>query len=520
MRLTSACRGIFLAGSCYWSLVFPCPAWALDGNHEAWAAFRQDNWTLTEKLTAGLADDPEAILLRANAASRAGNTDLARQVLEEGRKRFPQDARFVVNLSIVLSRDGKNEEAVQTIEGFFASRDDTRDAFRTLRTIQGRAAREAYGRALGVELETLPPLALLEPLVPKTIEPPSRNLVAASVAPSVPAPAIVAQKAPAPVEPPASPKPVAPQPVPAAAVPPPPPTIVAQKAPEPVEPPALPKPVAPPVPAPVVTVPPPAPAIVAQKAPEPVEPPASPKPVAPPVPASVVTVPPPAPAIVAQKAPEPVEPPASPKPVASPVPAPVVAVPPPASAIVAQKAPEPEPPASPKPVVSPPSVSPSAAQATSGPIEQRPAVGMKPPAAPAMATGKLELPVPPIDKAASAVMEAETAARARTAAWVKAWESRDFDRYRSFYKRGFAQLPGETAEAWVARRRAVLGRAGSIRLTLHNIAAHPQGGGVAVSFRQKYETPGVALSSTKTLLWEKQDGEWVIAAEIVNDDHH
>ena len=448
MRLTSACRGIFLAGSCYWSLVFPCPAWALDGNHEAWAAFRQDNWTLTEKLTAGLADDPEAILLRANAASRAGNTDLARQVLEEGRKRFPQDARFVVNLSIVLSRDGKNEEAVQTIEGFFASRDDTRDAFRTLRTIQGRAAREAYGRALGVELETLPPLALLEPLVPKTIEPPSRNLVAASVAPSVPAPAIVAQKAPAPVEPPASPKPVAPQPVPAAAVPPPPPTIVAQKAPEPVEPPALPKPVAPPVPAPVVTVP------------------------------------------------------------------------PPASAIVAQKAPEPEPPASPKPVVSPPSVSPSAAQATSGPIEQRPAVGMKPPAAPAMATGKLELPVPPIDKAASAVMEAETAARARTAAWVKAWESRDFDRYRSFYKRGFAQLPGETAEAWVARRRAVLGRAGSIRLTLHNIAAHPQGGGVAVSFRQKYETPGVALSSTKTLLWEKQDGEWVIAAEIVNDDHH
>ena len=188
MRLTSACRGIFLAGSCYWSLVFPCPAWALDGNHEAWAAFRQDNWTLTEKLTAGLADDPEAILLRANAASRAGNTDLARQVLEEGRKRFPQDARFVVNLSIVLSRDGKNEEAVQTIEGFFASRDDTRDAFRTLRTIQGRAAREAYGRALGVELETLPPLALLEPLVPKTIEPPSRNLVAASVAPSVPAP--------------------------------------------------------------------------------------------------------------------------------------------------------------------------------------------------------------------------------------------------------------------------------------------------------------------------------------------
>ena len=484
MRLTSACRGIFLAGSCYWSLVFPCPAWALDGNHEAWAAFRQDNWTLTEKLTAGLADDPEAILLRANAASRAGNTDLARQVLEEGRKRFPQDARFVVNLSIVLSRDGKNEEAVQTIEGFFASRDDTRDAFRTLRTIQGRAAREAYGRALGVELETLPPLALLEPLVPKTIEPPSRNLVAASVAPSVPAPAIVAQKAPAPVEPPASPKPVAPQPVPAAAVPPPPPTIVAQKAPEPVEPPALPKPVAPPVPAPVVTVP------------------------------------PPAPAIVAQKAPEPVEPPASPKPVASPVPAPVVAVPPPASAIVAQKAPEPEPPASPKPVVSPPSVSPSAAQATSGPIEQRPAVGMKPPAAPAMATGKLELPVPPIDKAASAVMEAETAARARTAAWVKAWESRDFDRYRSFYKRGFAQLPGETAEAWVARRRAVLGRAGSIRLTLHNIAAHPQGGGVAVSFRQKYETPGVALSSTKTLLWEKQDGEWVIAAEIVNDDHH
>ena len=484
MRLTSACRGIFLAGSCYWSLVFPCPAWALDGNHEAWAAFRQDNWTLTEKLTAGLADDPEAILLRANAASRAGNTDLARQVLEEGRKRFPQDARFVVNLSIVLSRDGKNEEAVQTIEGFFASRDDTRDAFRTLRTIQGRAAREAYGRALGVELETLPPLALLEPLVPKTIEPPSRNLVAASVAPSVPAPAIVAQKAPAPVEPPASPKPVAPQPVPAAAVPPPPPTIVAQKAPEPVEPPALPKPVAPPVPAPVVAVPPPAPAIVAQKAPEPLEPPASPKPVAPPVPA------------------------------------PVVAVPPPASAIVAQKAPEPEPPASPKPVVSPPSVSPSAAQATSGPIEQRPAVGMKPPAAPAMATGKLELPVPPIDKAASAVMEAETAARARTAAWVKAWESRDFDRYRSFYKRGFAQLPGETAEAWVARRRAVLGRAGSIRLTLHNIAAHPQGGGVAVSFRQKYETPGVALSSTKTLLWEKQDGEWVIAAEIVNDDHH
>ena len=238
MRLTSACRGIFLAGSCYWSLVFPCPAWALDGNHEAWAAFRQDNWTLTEKLTAGLADDPEAILLRANAASRAGNTDLARQVLEEGRKRFPQDARFVVNLSIVLSRDGKNEEAVQTIEGFFASRDDTRDAFRTLRTIQGRAAREAYGRALGVELETLPPLALLEPLVPKTIEPPSRNLVAASVAPSVPAPAIVAQKAPAPVEPPASPKPVAPQPVPAAAVPPPPPPIVAQKAPEPVDRPA------------------------------------------------------------------------------------------------------------------------------------------------------------------------------------------------------------------------------------------------------------------------------------------
>ena len=157
------------------------------------------------------------------------------------------------------------------------------------------------------------------------------------------------------------------------------------------------------------------------------------------------------------------------------------------------------------------------------PIEPPAPAGEQAPMAPATIATAQDAPRPAAgqtaNEATSAAADAETAVLDRTIAWAKAWELRDFDRYRSFYKQGFAQLPGETADAWLARRRAVLGRAGKLHIVLYDLAARPQDGGMNVSFRQTYEAPGVALTSSKTLIWVQQDGVWVISAEIVNEEH-
>ena len=441
---------------------------ATDIRHEAWAAFHDGNWALTERLTASLPNDPSAVLLRAVAASRAGDVALARRILEDGTRRFPDDQRFFVDLAITLAAENKDEEAIRTIERFLEARPDTQAAFQTLRAIQGRAAREAYGRALGIKLNSLPPLELIEPSLPPNdlvlaekdnaggIEPPSVRPTPPPLVPAPPAkPSAEAQTAAAPTE---TQQTVAEQ----------------HAAGDSVAPPAVPAPPAKPL-------------ALAQTTAVPTEN------------RQTVAEPP-------HTTSQPVAPPAVPAPPAKPMAlAQTTAVPTENRQTVA------EPPHPTSQPVAPPAVP--------APSENRQTVAQQP-HAPAIAAANTPGPKPaPADNGATANSD-EAAVRARTAAWAEAWQSRDFERYRSFYARGFAQLPGETAEAWVTRRRTVLAGAGTIHLTLHDIVVRRQAKEMSASFRQAYDAPGIRLETWKTLVWEKQGDAWVITHEIVEKEVH
>jgi hypothetical protein len=521
---------------------------ATDIRHEAWAAFHDGNWALTERLTASLPNDPSAVLLRAVAASRAGDVALARRILEDGTRRFPDDQRFFVDLAITLAAENKDEEAIRTIEGFLEARPDIQTAFQTLRAIQGRAAREAYGRALGIKLNSLPPLELIEPSLPPNdlvlaekdnaggIEPPSVRPTPPPLVPAPPAkPSAEAQTAAAPTETQqtvaeqhAAGDSVAPPAVPA---PPAKPLALAQTTAVPTEnrqtvaepPHTTSQPVAPPA----VPAPPAKPMALAQTTAAPTEnrqtvaepPHPTSQPVAPPA----VPAPPAKPMALAQTTAAPTENRQTvaepPHPTSQPVAPPAVPAPPAKPVALAQTAAVPtetrqtvaEPPHPTSQPVAPPAVP--------APSENRQTVAQQP-HAPAIAAANTPGPKPaPADNGATANSD-EAAVRARTAAWAEAWQSRDFERYRSFYARGFAQLPGETAEAWVTRRRTVLAGAGTIHLTLHDIVVRRQAKEMSASFRQAYDAPGIRLETWKTLVWEKQGDAWVITHEIVEKEVH
>ena len=97
--------------------------------------------------------------------------------------------------------------------------------------------------------------------------------------------------------------------------------------------------------------------------------------------------------------------------------------------------------------------------------------------------------------------------------WAAAWEAKEVSRYMSFYAPGFTSSVGN-ADAWKAKRRALVAKKGNISLKIEDVQAitlTPDR--VETSFKQTYKSPDFSDVTHKTLTWQQIDGQWFIVKE-------
>ena len=96
--------------------------------------------------------------------------------------------------------------------------------------------------------------------------------------------------------------------------------------------------------------------------------------------------------------------------------------------------------------------------------------------------------------------------------WADAWMAKDVDGYLSFYAKDFAPSRSTSAK-WIAERRRLVSKTGTIELTLDDIQTQAQGDAVVTRFQQKYNSSNYKDNSVKVLTWKQIDGKWLIVKE-------
>jgi adhesin transport system outer membrane protein len=109
--------------------------------------------------------------------------------------------------------------------------------------------------------------------------------------------------------------------------------------------------------------------------------------------------------------------------------------------------------------------------------------------------------------------QSATIAAQRLQDWAAAWMSHDVDRYLGFYGPDFKPAKG-TKAAWLAERRRLVGKPGTINVTLSNVQTHPlTDTRVETSFDQAYTSASFKDTMHKTLVWDRVGNEWKIVGE-------
>ena len=154
-------------------------------------------------------------------------------------------------------------------------------------------------------------------------------------------------------------------------------------------------------------------------------------------------------------------------------------------------------------------------------VAAAPAAASQPVAVAAAPTAEPAKPAP--DKPA-----AEKAAPARSGnaevletlnAWAKAWSAKDVDGYLAFYDKEFKAPGGESRTDWEKARRQRIGAPKTIAVTIEGPRVSVGADGKAsVTFRQGYRSDVLkSTSATKTIVFAKTDGRWLIQQERVGN---
>ena len=154
-------------------------------------------------------------------------------------------------------------------------------------------------------------------------------------------------------------------------------------------------------------------------------------------------------------------------------------------------------------------------------VAAAPAAASKPVAVAAATTAEPAKPAP--DKPAA---EKPAPARSGNAevletlnAWAKAWSAKDVDGYLAFYDKEFKAPGGESRTDWEKARRQRIGAPKTIAVTIEGPKVSVGADGKAsVTFRQGYRSDVLkSTSATKTIVFAKTDGRWLIQQERVGN---
>lgn len=96
--------------------------------------------------------------------------------------------------------------------------------------------------------------------------------------------------------------------------------------------------------------------------------------------------------------------------------------------------------------------------------------------------------------------------------WVKAWESKDIDRYMSHYHPAF-RADGQDYYQWRERKTNLFERSGPIRVKISQVWIAMDQKTAVARFFQEYKDSYSSDIGEKTLELEKWDGQWKIISE-------
>ncbi|MFA6120119.1 MAG: tetratricopeptide repeat protein [Sideroxydans sp.] len=101
-----------------------------------------------------------------------------------------------------------------------------------------------------------------------------------------------------------------------------------------------------------------------------------------------------------------------------------------------------------------------------------------------------------------------------TREWAAAWSSQKSDKYLAFYAKDFITPDGMSRSAWEAQRKERIAKPASIKVEVQDAKVKEQDNKHAsVSFKQSYRASHLKTSSSKVLVWVKNDGHWQITEE-------
>lgn len=120
-------------------------------------------------------------------------------------------------------------------------------------------------------------------------------------------------------------------------------------------------------------------------------------------------------------------------------------------------------------------------------------------------------PTPSAAKPADTANEDVTKALAN---WAGAWSRKDMRAYLGAYASDFNTPKGISRKEWEAEReQRIAGKGGKISVSYDAPAITVDGDRAVVKFRQHYSAPGLSTSTTKTLVFVRSGGKWLIKEE-------
>jgi tetratricopeptide (TPR) repeat protein len=100
--------------------------------------------------------------------------------------------------------------------------------------------------------------------------------------------------------------------------------------------------------------------------------------------------------------------------------------------------------------------------------------------------------------------------------WARAWSSNDVAGYLGHYATDFKTPKGESRADWEAQRKSRIAKPRKIRVNVDSEkVVFNDNGRATVTFRQHYESGGLKVASTKTLVMVRLGDKWLIQQERV-----
>ena len=121
---------------------------------------------------------------------------------------------------------------------------------------------------------------------------------------------------------------------------------------------------------------------------------------------------------------------------------------------------------------------------------------------------------PPEDKTPVAA-NAEADVSRTLQGWANAWSNKDVKSYLAYYANDFQTPNGMARKAWETERAQRIDKPGKLQVSVDNIKVTLAGDKATVRFRQHYTSASLKTSASKTVVFVKSGGKWLIQQERV-----